>query len=1153
MAVTTAVAALAPTPVNSPASTSAAVSPDVPTGAQEGIGTNVRRSSSHTSGRSVRSKRPHNHPRRTASSRHPSKVKQRHSTPASTEPTTTDLTFFATFPVEGEQTAPEGFRGEPALSNALSDALIAEGGQRGKTKATLAGLTDVGDSHNGGGRPALFDDSVSIRDVPGSLHLATDDHIERMIARTGAVKLIRQLARDLALRDAEISALKMRTDQRERELKKMLRELAVSSRAIEHRLYLLENGRTGPGSDGTEKHSSPGASGLQQSRIDRMMQEAMSTVAGEGNYVRATMTDAYDSAAKPLSSCQPSPTQLQTARSSSSITRLGQLIWGGKSPALENRMDQVNAESSSNEENSTLESLSHAVVSAPEAAPPSTAACAAVTPGSDDGGQTRPKDSKRSWTNLFGGGFASTTGRTPSREPACKPTPQSQSNAIKTSADDHPKQSVVQDSAAAKVEGEDTPTFAALRRMTGGVGVRPLSYRPKKQSAVVASRHSATRTSTVSPAKSSLIHQTNAERIKNVNVRNADLEPSAPPLEPRVTSHGLVEMDAILPLELRPPALNPYYKPQHPSGLLIDRFGFIYDQKRRTRRRISERLGSDPSYGSSSGDSTQRTSSGIRHCDGLELDKPAISPGKSRAQDNPPCPATPERRWEDYLETASLSAGPTELLSHTPAPNHAGSSSSGAQEPSFQVRQLATDGVSHVSLVAGHSKPATLPALSSTGTAATSQAIAQGYVKPLALPMSANNEPARSLLRRLVDLHESLQGVRTTQWNEFLRKIRAERHRDHEAAVAVPSAQMSKSSSVVTPEALLMDGEVIGVASLGNKGKLGRAKWQEFRRLVLGGIPVTYRAKIWSECSGATALRSPGMYDEYVKTSANADADASVVAQVETDITRTLPDNVFFRSGPGVQRLKEVLLAYARRNPDIGYCQGMNLIAGSLLLMMPTAEDAFWVFTTLIENILPPHYYDHGFLASRADQQVLRQYVSEALPALSTHLDKLGVELETMTFQWFLTAFTDCLSAEALYRVWDVLLCLGPSSSPMTQASQTQTQSKERPDAPFDTPVTTPQPSHNRSAGDGSAFFFQVAVALLKLNEQHLITTCHTPAAVYTYINQQMTNHAISIDGLVQASEALRTIVTWEDVAARRAAAIEDLRAHSDVSRNTAT
>ena len=355
-------------------------------------------------------------------------------------------------------------------------------------------------------------------------------------------------------------------------------------------------------------------------------------------------------------------------------------------------------------------------------------------------------------------------------------------------------------------------------------------------------------------------------------------------------------------------------------------------------------------------------------------------------------------------------------------------------------------------------------------------------------------QPVKLLLAQLTELHDNLQREKSARWNDFLRKVMAERKKEGEMAATVEG----RSNQAAMPEVKLTDGEMIGVANLGNTGKAGRAKWKTLKQLVLGGIPIVYRPKIWAECSGAAALRVPGYYDDLVKGDNN---DSSIVSQIQMDIHRTLTDNVFFRRGQGVTKLNEVLMAYSRRNPEVGYCQGMNLIAGSLLLIMPTAEEAFWVLTSLIENILPQHYYDQSLLASRADQQVLREYVAEILPRLWAHLVELEIELDTLTFQWFLSVFTDCLSAEALFRVWDVIFVFN----------------------------------------DGSTFLFQVALALLKLNEAQLLE-CDSAATIYRYIGNEMTDHAISIDGLINASGALKNVVTRKEVEDRRWRAIEQAR-----------
>jgi hypothetical protein len=197
----------------------------------------------------------------------------------------------------------------------------------------------------------------------------------------------------------------------------------------------------------------------------------------------------------------------------------------------------------------------------------------------------------------------------------------------------------------------------------------------------------------------------------------------------------------------------------------------------------------------------------------------------------------------------------------------------------------------------------------------------------------------------------------------------------------------------------------------------------------------------------------------------------------------------------------------------------------------------------MIEVILPKHYYDHGLLASRADQVVLRQYISQILPKLSEHLENLGVELEALTFQWFLSVFTDCLSAEALYRVWDVVLCLDVASAVSKNPAANNTSSTSSPfTARENDAIASATTDMTSGSGAGSTFLFQVALALLKLNEHQLLTTCSSPAELYTYINHQMTNHAISIDGLIQASEALRNVVRPEDVVAKRAEALKEMQ-----------
>jgi hypothetical protein len=1000
-------------------------------------------------------------------------------------------------------------------------------------KATIASLT-TGLSHTSG-RGALFADSIPQRDIPGALHLAEDAHIERLIATTGAVKIVRQFARDLAQRDAEISSLRQRADARERELKKMLREVSVSNQDIERRLYQLEN-PTGDGNSDGESSASGDHGGLNglmsQAMTDNVGSQLDAASQGVSSDLQATIRAAQRSESENRMGGASNTDSSNNRRRQGSVRGWQEYFFGSTNASRKtSRASSIMSDMHEVEEEDSTERVR--VPSNPSVRrkalddqlfqPPGAAVseilnrriASGSTTGDDVSIHSRKSSrSLGSWTvKLFAGNAQS------------KDASDSETSRNRTASDNQDKGKPV----GATLSGASSTksgmsAVAALKRINSNSNVPTSTGRTGTGSGTVK----------INPQRrnpASIVPQGTA-------VESADRSS---------TNLGPVEMDAILPMESRPPTLTPIYNNSQPGEFLTDRFGFIYDQRRKKRQReanavkghksrlsIAETLGNHRADSSDVEDDAQ-----ISPIAQKAVDTPGSHPGSP--DDDPESGAIGVRRWQDYLR---MPTRPTELLSHTPSAGPIVSlMTAGENRPHSSLVSVDKGGAVSVGTSAQPSAStsaimADRPEFAGTTSEDSAAAASTGA-------SAAETEPVKLLLDQLTDLHDSLQRDRTVRWNEFLRKVRAERRKEGEAAAAAAAADRSVTP-VDTPEASLADGEVIGIAGLGNKGKVGRAKWREFRLLVLGGIPVALRAKVWSECSGASAMRIPGYYEDLVRGIGGTEPDSSVVAQIDMDIRRTLTDNVFFRKGPGVGKLKEVLVAYSRRNPEVGYCQGMNLIAASLLLIMPTAEDAFWILTSMIEIILPHHYYDHGLLASRADQVVLRQYISELLPKLSAHLEDLGIELEALTFQWFLSVFTDCLSAEALYRVWDVVLCLNVTSTSTVPAGPAPATTSSASSLKDGTEKAT-QPSEELASGSGggSTFLFQVALALLKLNEPQLLTTCTTPAALYTYINHQMTNHAISIDGLIQASEALRNMVRREDVVARRAIALQEMREFS--------
>ncbi|KAI9828081.1 MAG: hypothetical protein M1832_003608 [Thelocarpon impressellum] len=912
-------------------------------------------------------------------------------------------------------------------------------------------------------RTALFDDApLEGQLVPGALHHTTDEHMERLIARNGAVALVRQLATDLAQRDAQASALRRRAEERERILRRMLLECEVSNMDIESRLSSPERPRSRE-----SNRRSVGADDGQSlaSGLDEMMGQAMRDEVGpddnaESGFFATSDADPRQATLRPRGTTASSDDSGALGRAQSSRR-------GGSRRTTRGWKEFVlgSGETSrkASRESSVAGEPSEVLAVTPMARVPS-------------GGPRR----KGLQSDLFQPPDA------PNRDPS-----------LPSVKSDGPAARKREDSGSDTRSSRSSTSIAAwaLKLVAGN------TQAVKREAPAAGDDRTTRERSAASASRSSAVKpfQPNS-RGKNVRQAtptlslgpNGTLKGAAPsvlelPSSPKAddgSNSGPVEMDTILPPDSQPPTLTQAYNAHHPTEFLTDRFGFIYDQRRKRRQREAaeapgrispkmEMLSPARDTFASHGLDGDGDGNGAGDGDeqGPESDRESAAsnsrPGTGASDENA------MKGLQDFLATATF---PTELLSHTPSAGAVTTLHTVEADTTPRSAHVAANGRGPLPSASANPQPQASPVVADNATLSKPAASAPASPLPGAKEQA---EPVRLLLAQLTELHDSLQRERTVKWNDFLRKVRAERRRDGEGA------------DRPAPEVSLADGEMVGVAGLGNKGKVGRAKWNEFKRLVLGGIPVAYRAKIWAECSGAAALRVPGQYDELAGGGVE---DGVVAAQIAMDINRTLTDNVFFRRGPGVPRLNEVLLAYAHRNAEVGYCQGMNLIAASLLLIMPSAEEAFWVLASLIESILPPHYYDHSLLASRADQQVLRHYVRELLPALSAHLDALGVELEALTFQWFLSVFTDCLSAEALFRVWDVVLC----------------------------------------TNDGSTFLFQVALALLKLNEPALLQ-CRAAAAAYAYINHHMTNHAISIDGLLQASDALKRVVRREDVERRRA------------------
>jgi hypothetical protein len=233
------------------------------------------------------------------------------------------------------------------------------------------------------------------------------------------------------------------------------------------------------------------------------------------------------------------------------------------------------------------------------------------------------------------------------------------------------------------------------------------------------------------------------------------------------------------------------------------------------------------------------------------------------------------------------------------------------------------------------------------------------------------------------------------------------------------------------------------------------------KRYARKGYPPEWRGAMWWYYSGGQRLITEkefvGLYASLVVRVKRGELNKDDKDAIERDLDRTFPDNIHFRPEAAtdlldgesddepqlIQDLREVLACFALNNPNIGYCQSLNFIAGLLLLFLKQdKEKAFVMLTIITRNHLPGA---HARSLANTEVNVLMMLIKDYLPKVwtsinDTDLINSGVGSNAhpnSKFQrqptvalsctsWFMSIFVGVLPIETVLRVWDTFLYEGP-------------------------------------------------------------------------------------------------------------------------------
>ncbi|XP_044042155.1 TBC1 domain family member 30 isoform X2 [Siniperca chuatsi] len=223
-------------------------------------------------------------------------------------------------------------------------------------------------------------------------------------------------------------------------------------------------------------------------------------------------------------------------------------------------------------------------------------------------------------------------------------------------------------------------------------------------------------------------------------------------------------------------------------------------------------------------------------------------------------------------------------------------------------------------------------------------------------------------------------------------------------------------------------------------GKNGFQQWYDALKAVARlptGIPKEWRKRVWLTLADQYLHSISIDWEKTLRFAFNERSnpdDDSLGIQIVKDLHRTGCSSYCGQEGEQDRVvLKRVLLAYARWNKTVGYCQGFNVLAALILEVTEGNEsDALKVMIYLIDKVLPESYFANNLRALSVDMAVFRDLLRLKLPRLSQHLHHLqkaanreaGGSYEppltnVFTMQWFLTMFATCLPAPTVLKIWD--------------------------------------------------------------------------------------------------------------------------------------
>ena len=209
--------------------------------------------------------------------------------------------------------------------------------------------------------------------------------------------------------------------------------------------------------------------------------------------------------------------------------------------------------------------------------------------------------------------------------------------------------------------------------------------------------------------------------------------------------------------------------------------------------------------------------------------------------------------------------------------------------------------------------------------------------------------------------------------------------------------------------------------------KFYQSKSSKFIRRVKKGPPDCFRWCSWCILNFLPRDRNNLIYENYTNMNLEKENKDRIIRDIERTFSQQKREKKELRAME--TSLYKILKAFWNLDKIIGYCQGMNLVVGFLLILSNFNErDSFYLLTSMFSNTFKPrkkyHYNIRGLFYDEFPLLNLLNYIFENLlkhhcPEMKEHLETLGITIDLWMGRWLHTIFTLILPINWCKRIWD--------------------------------------------------------------------------------------------------------------------------------------